>query len=323
MKLLMIELHGMDISLIENMAFIKQLKRPKEFDTYIGLAATEALWTGLGELQSGCYHRHMWNGTSSFWDNKLFRLLRGDLYFCKNDQREFRLSRTKNFYQDCAIFKELDYCYSDRPVIATNTSIHIDLARDEVVRVKHMQKYWTKTLNYIRLRKIDLLGHRYGPYSSEVNDYIRVLDHALEEVYERFDGQVICFSTYGMMEPNRKIDVWSDLTELRNLVFFIDDGNVRIWDNGFKSSVKQALSYLEGLNCGYWLKDRPERKFGDYFYRANRGIAFVPNNYVKYDIKGIHYPKGWMVSNCGEIDHITEFKDLILKVCKNNHRLKF
>lgn len=318
MNLLLVELHGMDISCIEDMPFLKEQGAPKEFDTYTGLAATAALWTGVGELHNGAYHRHMWNGTAAFWDNKLFRLLRGDLYFCKNDQRKFRLARTKHFFQDCPIFKELDFCYSDRPFIATDTSIHIDFSKQEVVRMKNVQRFWIKRLNYIRLRKIDRFGHKYGPHSSEVKGYSRILDHALAEMYDKFNGEIICFSTYGMMEPNRKIDAWSYLSELRDLIFFIDDGNIRIWNNGCEASIQKAVSFLDGLDCGYWLESKPDRKFGDFFYRAYEGVAFVPNNYVRFNIQGIHYPKGWMISHCGEIDHITEFKNLILKICKSH-----
>jgi len=316
MRLLIIELHGMDISCVKTMPFLMRLRQPKEFVTYTGHSSSTALWTGIDELQNESYHKHFWDGSYSFWDHNIFRILRGDLYFSKNGQRKFRLSRTKHYFQDCSIFDELDYCYSERPIIATNKGLYFDLAKNEIKRVKKFQKYWNKTLNFIRLRKIDILGHKYGPDNIEVRKHSELLDDLLKNIYDEFDGEIITFSLYGMLKPKKKINVIPYLNEIKDLIFFVDDENIRIWNNNRKYSIEKAINYIDSLKCGYWLQDKPDRKFGDYFYKADEGIAFVPNNYVKHDIKGIHSSKGWMVSNCGTINHITEFKDLILKICK-------
>jgi len=79
MKLLLIELHGMDVSCIKNMKFLRSVAKPKVFKTYTGLAGSYALWTGNSDIQKGGeYHDHFWNGSSGLWDANIFRLLRGD-----------------------------------------------------------------------------------------------------------------------------------------------------------------------------------------------------------------------------------------------------
>lgn len=315
MKLLLIELHGMDVSSIKNMPFLRSIAGPHEFNTYTGHGSSTALWTGISELQNGDYHKHFWNGSSGFWDANLFRLLRGNLYFSKNNQKKFRLSRTKNYFQDCKIFKELDFSYSGRPIIATSKSFRFDFTKDEIKRIDNFKKYWNKSLNYIRFGKIDKLGHKYGPDSEPVNEYSKILDLKLKEIYHQYNGEIIVFSLYGMIKPYKKVNVMNSLKNIKGLVFFVDDENIRIWDTGNKAAVKEALNYINSLECGSWLQEKPERKFGNYFYRVNEGVAFVPNNYVKADIKGIHSSKGWMISNCGTIKDITEFQSLIIKIC--------
>lgn len=316
MKLLLIELHGMDVSCIDEMPFLQTVATPHEFQTYTGLAATAALWKGTSDIaEDSDYHDHFWDGSSGIWDANIFRLFRGDLHLSKNWKIRFRLTKTRGYFQDCEIFKTFDFSFSERPIIATDKVFRLDPTFDEAKRIVHFSKYWHKTLNYIRLNKIDRLGHKYGPDSIQAKEYAKCLDKELRDIYRRYKGKIIVFSLTGMIRPSHKINVMRNLQVIRNLVFFVDDENIRIWDTGNAAAVKAAVDYVNSLGCGTWLRNKPPRKFGDYFYRANSGVAFVPNHYVKTDLNGIHTLKGWMVSTCGTVDHVTKFKNLIQSIC--------
>jgi len=121
-----------------------------------------------------------------------------------------------------------------------------------------------------------------------------------------------------MIKPFKKVNVMSFLGKIKGLVFFVDDENIRIWNKGNTQAIKKAINYINNLHCGKWLLQKPEKKYGDYFYRAKEGIAFTPNTYVKNDLNGIHTLNGWMISKCGTIEHIKEFKNLIIKICKED-----
>lgn len=316
MRLLLIELHGMDVSCLKDMNFLRSIAKPHVFRTYTGLAGSAALWTGKSDIQKdGEYHDHFWDGTSGLWDANIFRLLRGDLHLSRNRKNKFRLTRTKGYFQDCELFKQLDFSFSERPIIATNKNYIFDFSKNESERINKFKKYWHHTLNYIRLNKIDRLSHKYGPDSEESKEYSKFLDGKLKEIYQQYEGEIIVFAICGMMKPSKQVNVMDFLGGINGLVFFIDDKNIRIWDTGNKSAINKALSYINDLGCGEWLQEKPERKFGDYFYKADDGIAFVPNTYVKNDIKGIHTLNGWMISNCATVDHIREFKNFIIGIC--------
>ena len=319
MKLLLIELHGMDVSCIKNMKFLRSVAKPKVFKTYTGLAGSYALWTGNSDIQKGGeYHDHFWNGSSGLWDANIFRLLRGDLHFSKNRLKNFRLTRTKGYFQDRKIFKKFDFSFSERPIIATNKNFKFDFSKNEIVRIDNFKKYWDKTLNYIRLNRIDRLSHKYGPNSQEARKYSEYIDLKIKEIYHEFDGEIIVFAITGMIKPFKKVNVMSFLGKIKGLVFFVDDENIRIWNKGNTQAIKKAINYINNLHCGKWLLQKPEKKYGDYFYRAKEGIAFTPNTYVKNDLNGIHTLNGWMISKCGTIEHIKEFKNLIIKICKED-----
>ncbi len=314
MRLLLIELHGLDFSVIQNSNLTKYIRPIQVFQSYAGHGSSLTFWTGLDEYNNDCYDKHYYNGTSGLFDLNIFRILRGDLYLSKSSNLKFRMSRTKHYFQDCDIFKKYSYSFSERPFIATSSGIYLDFNKDDVVRLARFRKHCNYDLNYIRLNTADYLGHKYGPNSLEVKSYLKTIIPEIVRLIAAFNGKTLVYSLYGMEVPIYKIDVLGYLRALKDLVFFVDDKNVRLWNAGNVESVQKAIEYLDGLNCGQWLSKKPNAKFGNYFYRAKPGVAFVPNNYVRKDLNGIHTSEGWIMGEIKPIYNINMIKEGLISL---------
>lgn len=154
------------------------------------------------------------------------------------------------------------------------------------------------------LMELDHLGHAHGPESSEVRDYLRLVDRSLPSLLESLlrstggEATILVFSDHGMCPVTRHIDLGGTvrlaLAE-RNALMFVDSTLLRVWvrDSEARARWEDRIRAISGLR----VLGESERAalpadravVGDLTAAAEPGSLILPN-YWQGDtpVKGMH-----------------------------------
>lgn len=156
---------------------------------------------------------------------------------------------------------------------------------------------------FLSLLDLDHTSHVFGTRSIEVQDHLKVIEQKLKLIFEKFinlnpTGQIFLFSDHGMVDVNKgvRFDIEKHLgrMDVNKYLYFVDSTYARIWikDNKIES---QLVKYLKSRNYGKIVSQEERithglsnKEFGDYIFRANEGVMFVPNFYGGRINKAMH-----------------------------------
>lgn len=119
----------------------------------------------------------------------------------------------------------------------------------------------------IAFYELDLVGHRYGPESSEIRTAVAELDNKIRNI--EFD---LLISDHGMGTVTKRISM------PETDIYFLDSTMARYWDR--KPDIPEKY--------GKWIPG--SEKYGRYIFLANVGILIAPNFWSNGEEKGMH---GW------------------------------
>lgn len=171
-----------------------------------------------------------------------------------------------------------------------------------------------KGVFFIYIGAADVVGHQFGPNSTEINHIIRRIDNQLEEFVSNFesiqpDSNYIFLGDHGMVGVEEIIDVEEIVGELSSkfnlklgvdFLYFLDSTLMRIWFlNDNNVTIKQAFLESNTLTSkGEFLdKENSEaygipslEKLGDIVWLANPGVLICPDFFhTRSDnINGMH-----------------------------------
>jgi predicted AlkP superfamily pyrophosphatase or phosphodiesterase len=156
---------------------------------------------------------------------------------------------------------------------------------------------------FLSLLDLDHTSHVFGTRSIEVQDHLKEIQQRLKIVFDKFislnpTGQIFLFSDHGMVDINKavKFDIEKYFGKMNQskYLYFVDSTYARIWikDNTME---KQIVKYLESRDYGKIVSEEERnihglsnKNFGDYIFRANEGVMFVPNFYGGRINKAMH-----------------------------------
>jgi len=158
--------------------------------------------------------------------------------------------------------------------------------------------------NYLlSLVDLDNIAHIYGTTSDNFLNHINNLDKRLQKLFEKYiklnpKNEIYLFSDHGMVDVHKVInfDIEQEFGEMREdkYLYFIDSTYLRVWIKD-KSLTKKFEQYLSTREFGKLLSQEQRKefgltnkKFGDFIFRANEGIMFVPNFYGGRANKAMH-----------------------------------
>lgn len=159
---------------------------------------------------------------------------------------------------------------------------------------------------------LDSLGHKYGPASRQVRDYVMKIDHWIERIARTADTQggwnFVIFSDHGMAPVEGTVDIEAALnkTELvmpDDYLVFLDSTLARFW---FRSPRARSTieSVLADIPVGRLLTDDEKKElgidrvgedFGELYYVLDEGYIVFPNyfhrTFCPVGMHGYAYPE--------------------------------
>lgn len=158
--------------------------------------------------------------------------------------------------------------------------------------------------NYLlSLLDCDSISHTTGTESDQLLAHINYLDNRLEKLFSKFIGlnpenEIYLFSDHGMVDVsqviNFNIEKFFGPMNKDKYLYFIDSTYMRVWVKD-KSLLSKFKEYLSNQKFGELLSEvqREEfgltnREFGDFIFRGNEGVMFVPNFYGGRVNKAMH-----------------------------------
>lgn len=154
--------------------------------------------------------------------------------------------------------------------------------------------------------KGDHLGHKFGPFSKEVKEYIEKIRQYIEKLLEVCNKlyknvSLYIFSDHGMIEVKEAIKINVVIEQLtskyrNDCLIFIDATMLRIFTLNPKK--REALRcILEEIPHGKVLSDEdlktfkclfPSKKFGDLIFLCDPGYVLLPNFFGDLLPRGMH-----------------------------------
>lgn len=292
MTLLFIELHGANKEYMEHLPSANKLGKLSVLRSDTSFGSIEAIWSGVAPIDSNCWHLYYYDGGIDL-NPRLLRYLRGHYFLTKKRGFRFKLSRTKHFFQTSDIFNGISYLYLEQRILKTHNKFKI-LPKKNDEQLFDELIYYGKSKNFgfifLEIKTLDRMGHKYGPNSKHIIEQLYILNHCFEKLLNEFStNRIIIVAGYGMDPVKRKVNI-SEYTS-KGDIYFIDDLYIRFW-----KVHQKTINKLNRLPYGDFVQGPNDRKFGQYYYKANNGIAFVPNHFTN-DVNGVHRPEGFLVSN--------------------------
>ncbi|MFX0132589.1 MAG: alkaline phosphatase family protein [Candidatus Hodarchaeota archaeon] len=158
-------------------------------------------------------------------------------------------------------------------------------------------------LSVIHICSLDHIGHKYGPYSSEIKYAIKKIDnHITKLIYDRRNIITIIFSDHGLIPVTNYVDLFKILKQLplkleKDYLIFLDSTIARFWffNDYAKNMIRKKLSELR---CGNILSksdmkklliDNIGKEYGELFFALKEGYTFFPDFFRKnIPPKGMH-----------------------------------
>ena len=158
--------------------------------------------------------------------------------------------------------------------------------------LKRKNKESNKEFIFSYIGLLDVIGHRYGPKSSEMKKALTEIDSFFEKLYNtNIDNTLIILGDHGMKTIKKTVNIYpllKNLSEKFNLKinkdynFFIDSTMLRIWiHNDQKDAIikyinKQKLILENGAIISDQIKV-DKKIYGDFIWLANEGTMIFPD----------------------------------------------
>lgn len=162
-------------------------------------------------------------------------------------------------------------------------------------------------LMVVHLCSLDIVGHKFGPYSSHVKCALKKMDKLMYGIIQsaRFSSDkiiIIILSDHGMCPVNYNINLLETLNQLpimweNDYLVFLDSTMARFWffNERARELISEALSTLE---CGRILRkydlqklgmDNIGREYGDLIFALEERYIMFPDFFRKYKPpRGMH-----------------------------------
>ena len=158
--------------------------------------------------------------------------------------------------------------------------------------------------NYLlSLVDLDNIAHINGVTSNSFSEHIENLDKKLSNLFTNFkqlneQNEIYLFSDHGMVDVSNIVDfdIEKDFGEMSDekYLYFIDSTYMRIWVKD-KNLMNDFKEYLSNQEFGELLSEEQRKEFGltnkefgDFIFRGNEGVMFVPNFYGGRSNKAMH-----------------------------------
>lgn len=158
---------------------------------------------------------------------------------------------------------------------------------------------------------IDSISHQKGIKSKPFFEHIDYLNTMIPELIAKYllgnqGASVFVFSDHGMAKVNKfvNVDIEKEFGKMSpgKYLYFIDSTFIRFWvkDDSLKNSI---LEFMSSQKDGQILGDEDrieygvtDKNYGDIIYRANEGVAFLPNFFGGRKIRAMHGYESRLVS---------------------------
>jgi len=192
--------------------------------------------------------------------------------------------------------------------------------------------------------RLDMLGHEFGPYSTECLRYAKSLDTVLRRVYQKLkrrfetDLTFIVFSDHGQCEKTYEFNLLFELGKnglnlAEDYFCFVDATLALFWPEN-EVVQEKILKILGGNESGQVIsEDRQEKyhikfndkRYGEIIFVLKPGGTFSPNFFSPFgSMKGLHgylpeegLQKGFLISDENlsySYDHVKNFRDFSLNI---------
>ncbi len=156
---------------------------------------------------------------------------------------------------------------------------------------------------FVPLPDLDGFGHRYGIEAAPYLEYLDRLDRWLAAMVERFlarhpRGHVFIVSDHGMVTVERGLRLTLEQAvgraSRRTYVYFSDANILRVWveDAALREPIRAYLERFEGGSLVTEAERREygitDRRFGDFIFVLEEGLAFEPSTFARHKPKGMH-----------------------------------
>lgn len=158
------------------------------------------------------------------------------------------------------------------------------------------------------LGDLDILGHKHGPDSNEVNIRLREIDeeiehfcHLLSRKYSSYN--ILVVSDHGIRKITGSVPLLEQLTDIelrvpRDYLYFLDATLARFWFKDERSK-ERIQAILSNIHQGHMLSEQEKlekhinfknNKYGDAFFWLDSGWVFCPSFFQKTlrGTKGVH-----------------------------------
>ena len=199
--------------------------------------------------------------------------------------------------------------------------------------------------------KLDMLGHRFGPYSVTCVRYAQSLDHVLFTVYQKlkkhFGHNFLCafFSDHGQCEQTFTCDILAECYKRglklgKDYGCFVDATLAFFWyeNSTAKEKILQILGTLKMRRLGTVIDENlresyhlnfSDNRYGKIIYVLKPGGTFFPNFFSPFGtMKGLHgylpkddVQKSFLISDklfSFPFNHVKDFRDFALYVSSND-----
>ncbi len=174
--------------------------------------------------------------------------------------------------------------------------------RDDFI-IKKLENELKQNNYLLSLVDLDNIAHIYGIKSKEFSNHINNLDKRLKKLFDKFtslnnENEIYLFSDHGMVDVSNVVnfnieDKFGEMSEDKYL-YFIDSTYMRVWVKD-KKLMNDFEEYLSTREFGELLTDEQReefgltnKNFGDFIFRGNEGVMFVPNFYGGRANKAMH-----------------------------------
>jgi len=248
------------------------------------------------------------------------KYLKGDDFFtnlCSNKYtHHFKIARRFHFFHkkvfevptlfDVLRKNNKKFLYYQWPTIATNNNwkLRIFPKLNDIKVSKKFIKLVKKNNNldfyFLQLRDLDIVAHKYGPYSKESKRKLKDIDNSLKSILNNFSiekDNMFIFSYFGMVPVKGKINLKKVLPQFgKGYYYFLDSTEARFWF--FNSKIKkQVINILKKIKQGHLLTEKEKINYHINF-RDNRhfeelfllkpGYIISPDFFHKKPIRGAH-----------------------------------
>jgi len=184
----------------------------------------------------------------------------------------------------------------------SGTSVGTDYSRLKILSEKISD--YERSFIPIYISMADVIGHKFGPHSTEIITGLKELDLKIKAFYKSCikndkDSRISFLGDHGMEQVDRSIDIQlivdaisikMNLKLRKDFYYFLDSTMLRIWwkssnTEKFNLFSKELISNKELRESGYFLNDEdckneglpPVKDIGDIVWWAKKGIQISPD----------------------------------------------